>query len=178
MAGDFLESGSCRSQAWRGGGGGWGGVGMRGRAFPEDRPFPNNTKKGEGRGPTSLSGGKEALSQHRAGLPLPIRRRRGQGLSRSADVNTRGRPSGPPFLRRSGGHAPPEQGGGVGGRLPAPAILPAGAVSLPQAVHSGGQGGGRTRRSECGLPPRASRSDSGAKRVSLRTLSPPPCPGG
>ena len=123
---------------------GWGGVGMRGRAFPEDRPFPNNTKKGEGRGPTSLSGGKEALSQHRAGLPLPIRRRRGQGLSRSADVNTRGRPSGPPFLRRSGGHAPPERGRG-GGRPPAPAILPVGAASSPrlctQVRAVGGHGG-------------------------------------
>lgn len=37
--------------AGTGGAAGAVGVGMRGRAFPEDRPFPNNTKKGEGRGP-------------------------------------------------------------------------------------------------------------------------------
>ena len=93
-----------------------------------------------------LSGGKEALSQHRAGLPLPIRRRRGQGLSRSADVNTRGRPSGPPFLRRSGGHAPPEQGGGVGGGcLPRPSsrrgLCPSPRLCTQEVRVVGGHGG-------------------------------------
>lgn len=103
MAGDFLENGSCRSQAWRGGGGGWGGNERKG--LPGRQALSKQHQKGRRERTAGLSGGKEALSQHRAGLPLPIRRRRGQGLSRSADVNTRGRPSRPPFLRHhhSGG---------------------------------------------------------------------------
>lgn len=123
---------------------GWGGDERKG--LPGRQALSKQHQKGR-RERTGLSGGKEALSQHRAGLPRPIRRRRGQGLSRSADVSTHGRPRGPPFLcRRGGGHAPPEQGGREGaaacpGHPPGGGCVPPPGLCAQEVRAVGGHGG-------------------------------------